>query len=503
MKQIKVLLRGLWVLFQFGAAGAGGFILAWGPLQTSLPVAYLIATLLGLGVAGLWARQQWAAIQGNTAVARAWGRFLYGGTLLVFLAVGGLALFQSYQMGMLPPLSDDYAANFDRLWAAVDAYYPYFEVKEVDWEAVRAEYRPQAEAAQSDAEFYEAVDGMLDSLHDAHTGLMQPSNRSFCTRYASIREMEGLPVLRAVSEAGSAAGLQAGDLIETVNGRPAAAMVAEMETSLHNASTPWQARARAFSYLLHTPAGETLDVTLKRAGGETVSLTLTCDLETHLAQTVPAADEPLVTWERLPSGVGLIRIPTFGTQRDLVAEFETALAALQDAPGLILDIRGNGGGDTGLSDPIAGHFLPEYVLYGHDYFVKGQPIRGWVSRVPYDVHPQQPYYDRPVVLLIDPLVMSTAENFAVALVDSGRATAVGRRSGGASGNPVSFKLPGEAQARFSTGDFRRMDGTRLEGIGVQPDAPVAWTVADARAGRDPDVETAVALITQSAQANSD
>jgi C-terminal processing protease CtpA/Prc len=99
-------------------------------------------------------------------------------------------------------------------------------------------------------------------------------------------------------------------------------------------------------------------------------------------------------------------------------------------------------------------------------------------------------------LLIDPLVMSTAENFAVALVDSGRATAVGRRSGGASGNPISFKLPGEAQARFSTGDFRRLDGTRLEGIGVQPQAPVAWTIADARAGRDPDVETAVSLIIQ-------
>jgi C-terminal processing protease CtpA/Prc len=47
------------------------------------------------------------------------------------------------------------------------------------------------------------------------------------------------------------------------------------------------------------------------------------------------------------------------------------------------------------------------------------------------------------VLLIDETNFSTAEQFIVALVDSGRATTVGRLTSGGSGNPITFRLPGD------------------------------------------------------------
>ena len=46
---------------------------------------------------------------------------------------------------------------------------------------------------------------------------------------------------------------------------------------------------------------------------------------------------------------------------------------------------------------------------------------------------------------------STAEYFIVALVDAGRATTVGRTTGGGSGNPLPFTLIGGAQVRFYPG----------------------------------------------------
>jgi C-terminal processing protease CtpA/Prc len=90
--------------------------------------------------------------------------------------------------------------------------------------------------------------------------------------------------------------------------------------------------------------------------------------------------------------------------------------------------------------------------------------------------------------------VSTAEEFVVSLVDSGRAQTVGRQSGGSTGNPLVFQLPGDGSARFSTGDLRRIDGAAIEGVGIQPDLPVAWTLADVRQGRDPDLAAAVRLL---------
>jgi len=71
---------------------------------------------------------------------------------------------------------------------------------------------------------------------------------------------------------------------------------------------------------------------------------------------------------------------------------------------------------------------------------------------------------------------------------------VGRLTAGASGNPIVFRLPGAYNVRFSTADFRRKDGTAIEGVGIVPDVEVDWTVEDLRQGRDPDLAAAEALL---------
>jgi carboxyl-terminal processing protease len=110
------------------------------------------------------------------------------------------------------------------------------------------------------------------------------------------------------------------------------------------------------------------------------------------------------------------------------------------------------------------------------------------------VNARQLVYTGEVVLLIDVGCMSTTEQFILALVDSGRAMTVGRRSAGATGNPIQFQLVGAGKVHFSTGDFTRIDGTRLEGVGIIPDVEVIWTLDDFFQGRDPDLEAAEILL---------
>lgn len=479
-------LRLVWMVLQVGLVSVTGFVLA-AALGAQRPTAVVVGVALGvLAVAG-WVWQRRAAAQGRTSVAwRAALGFTVAALALLLLA-GGLVGWQLYSLGSFPPLSQDRAANFDRLWAAMDKAYPYFAEKDVAWEAVGARYRPQAAAAVSDEAYAAVIEAMLAELDDAHThvsGAYAPS----CT-FGSVREIEGQAVVIRAGEAGAEVGLAPGAVVTAVGGQPTAQRIADILATQEPASTPWQARYWAFGGLLRVPQGETLSLTFATAAGESREAALTCTPERA------AVGGDIVSSERLPNGIGVIRIAIFsGNSETLVQQFDAALDELMDAPGLILDLRGNGGGNANTGNRMIGRFFAEPVVYGYDSFPYARPQLFWSHTVPYDVAPRGPRYTGPVVVLTNEGVMSSAENVLVGLVDSGRAQTVGRTTGGASGFPVLFNVTDDLRVQFSTADFRRLDGTPIEGVGIAPDVPVTWTVDDVRQGRDPDVDAAVALL---------
>ena len=86
-----------------------------------------------------------------------------------------------------PAASSDHAALFDELWTQVDLHYSFFELKQVDWNAMRTRYRPQAIAARSEDEFATALAAMLAELRDVHVSLT-PTSSHRTLRYTSPRE---------------------------------------------------------------------------------------------------------------------------------------------------------------------------------------------------------------------------------------------------------------------------------------------------------------------------
>jgi C-terminal processing protease CtpA/Prc len=57
-----------------------------------------------------------------------------------------------------------------------------------------------------------------------------------------------------------------------------------------------------------------------------------------------------------------------------------------------------------------------------------------------------------------------------------------------------FTLPGNIRVRFSGHEVRHADGRQLQRVGIQPDVPVAPTLAGIRAGRDEVLERALAYL---------
>lgn len=58
-------------------------------------------------------------------------------------------------------------ADFEKAWQGINAVYPYFEIKNIDWDQIYQKYRPTAEAAKGD-EIYTVLVDLLAELKDQH-----------------------------------------------------------------------------------------------------------------------------------------------------------------------------------------------------------------------------------------------------------------------------------------------------------------------------------------------
>jgi C-terminal processing protease CtpA/Prc len=103
----------------------------------------------------------------------------------------------------------------------------------------------------------------------------------------------------------------------------------------------------------------------------------------------------------LEGGIGYIRFNTF--HPDLLPDMVKAIAALQDAPGIIIDLRGNPGGDPDTAEQMAAQFLDGQVLFGNFKTRSGIMARLVTGKS---------VYAGPLVILIDASSYSASEHFA-------------------------------------------------------------------------------------------
>ena len=174
------------------------------------------------------------------------------------------------------------------------------------------------------------------------------------------------------------------------------------------------------------------------------------------------------------------------------AAFER-IAAMK-AQVLILDIRGNPGGDASSVVPFT-HLVRERTIIGaflaRPWFDRPAADRPPPEKLPVldsDASPAQlirdlqkhggvtgvavprdPHFAGPVYLLIDQESSSASEPLAYALKVAKRATVIGERTAGAMLTALPQGLRDGWVATIPRADFVTADGKRLEGVGVEPD----------------------------------
>jgi len=175
---------------------------------------------------------------------------------------------------------------------------------------------------------------------------------------------------------------------------------------------------------------------------------------------------------------------------------------IANASALILDVRLNGGGDGGIAfeviKPLVDRPTPTSRVMMRTYNGTDRArgtLMNWIDLPAGSIQPSDgPHYSGPVVVLSGPATFSAAEDFLVAWKNSGRGKTIGELSGGSTGQPLFFELPGGGSARVCTKRDTFPDGTEWVGKGIAPDILVRPTVADVRAGKDTVLERALEFL---------
>ncbi|HKP11952.1 MAG TPA: S41 family peptidase [Blastocatellia bacterium] len=377
---------------------------------------------------------------------------------------------------------------FSEAWETInDKYYdPGFNG--VNWRAVRERYRPAAEAARTDDDFYVVMKKMVGELRDAHTRFATPRERmereqlKSITAGVSISEVEGRPVIVGVEPNSEAARMKVepGMIVLSIDGKPIAERLAEAQARVAGTSTERAIKLRVYRQLVEGDPGKPLRLALERADGSRLEVGLTRRVVSDVAQVIS---------RRLPSGVGYVRLTLWKSPAH--KEFKRALETLKDAPGIIVDLRGNPGGEAQEVVKIASYFFNARVSFGQ--FIS----RGGKSFTLYTDRDDQ-VYSGPLVILANEGSGSGSELFSAAMQENGRAAVVGRQSCGCVLGIAHFKkLKGGSELAVSELKYVSPQGNKIEGAGVTPNRAVPLTLADLQHRRDAALEAAESTLRSS------
>jgi hypothetical protein len=92
--------------------------------------------------------------------------------LLIPVSMLGILSCEKILLGKDP--ANDPVENFELLWHNLDQKYSFFTYKNVNWQAVYDEYRPQVYSGMSDAALFDVMRNMIYELRDGHTSLSSP-----------------------------------------------------------------------------------------------------------------------------------------------------------------------------------------------------------------------------------------------------------------------------------------------------------------------------------------
>jgi carboxyl-terminal processing protease len=255
------------------------------------------------------------------------------------------------------------------------------------------------------------------------------------------------------------AGLQAGDKIVTVNSQ---------------SSIGWTADKTAGA--IRGEVGTTLKITVLR-GADTHDYTITRQIVTN----------PSVS-SRVSGGVGILTISRFDDEAAGLARSAVEAFKQQQVKGVILDLRGNGGGYLNSAQEVAGLWLKDKV-------VVSERVNGNVSEELKSGNDPL-LAGVPTVVLVNGASASASEIVAGALQDYQVATLVGEKTFGKGTVQKILDLGAGTKLKVTVARWYTPNGKNITKEGITPNQTVELTASDVNGGKDPQLDAAIERLTK-------
>ena len=388
--------------------------------------------------------------------------------------------------------------SFERVWSLVNDRYWDPDFGGLDWQAVGDELRPRILEATSRSEARAVLRDMISRLELSHFAIIPPDAPDDGGRpsYAGAaggetgidaRVIEGKALVTSVAEGSTAerVGVQPGWEITRVGDFDVVASLERLDRELPDTPSKRVKMAAGVVVRVRSGVGESVPIAFRDGQGELVELAVPLGEPRGRRASIGNFGHARVRIDvrTLEGGIGYVAINTFLDPFRTLGTFGGAMKSFMKADGIIIDLRGNGGGKDAIAMAMMGWLAPRKWVAGR--------IRTRRHEHEMTVRPRAQTYDGPVAVLTDGLTGSSAEFVAAALQEMGRAHVIGTRTKGEALPANYTTLPNGDVFLYAVSDFVTGAGERLEGVGVAPDLEVALTRASLLEGRDIVLEAAV------------
>lgn len=391
---------------------------------------------------------------------------------------------------------------FDALIDLLTERYAYTEVRKIDWEQKRKQFRPRVADAEKRGDlqdYYLAIYDFAASMNDGHvqTGSYDPklAGKRLATLQNRLSGGLGAQIIQysdgrfmvysvGPNTPAAEAGIEAGAEIVRIDGKSVPEHV-ETAPSIGFAGTDEIRLARKMQVAFSFPKGQAVSVEFRKPDGTLQTARLVAR-EVDGVPSFPSlfgSDPIKIASVGKATRIGYFRWTNFEDVALNIAAYETFLSRNIEGQAIILDVRGNGGGLMGLMYVMASYLFPAekpVSINWLDSYTYDEATRTFVkaeSQGDKRVSSPRPAitFNGTVVILVDGDSASAAEFFAQYLQKKGRAIVVADSgTDGAGGTVRQVILPGKLPFTYTGGQmfFAGTKEVNLEGKGVTPDVRV-------------------------------
>lgn len=356
--------------------------------------------------------------------------------------------------------NESWSDAFQTVHSLLKERYAFTTWKEIDWDTLYERYAPavaEAEQHSDNTSFYRTLREYLFSVPDGHINILS-ENGDFGARYADIGGGYGITVslldsgqyiVSYVADGSEAekAGVRFGDQVTHWNGK-------EIHDAINETVYIWATKKPSTDegillhqerFLTRGPVGSEVDISLVSEDNESKMVHLTAyddgydtvnrssfflgknindyGIEKTWLDIRPQISTDLVTVRTLEGGYTYIAV--YDESFEVYQPFKEAMlsAIASNTPGIVLDLRFNGGGDDNLASCMAGWFSQEPVFY--EFATTYDPgLHNHTIISAACTQPRPVIYEGPVVVLVSPDTISSGEGVPMIVNKTGRGTIV-------------------------------------------------------------------------------